>query len=271
MNNDILTDKLLHFAQLGNIEMDRCIEIAQAANDAIVEQSKGKGLPEVAAAMFRCCGSDEDEAAYFRCAVNSLLQERWGAKEKDRAAFTFVMNSSYEGLLKPLRTGHVNTSNRMPEVEKRDVFTSKIRPGVAKFNRLHDAVQFGISEERHQWIIEDAEAAMESYVKGSQIDLSAQKIDLSTLDALALPMLNCCNSTEEMRFFSYAVKSFLCRNGFNEENATLTTNGMGHRAIQIADTRRSMEAKKSSAGCLTVLGIVGILPLGIYGVRFLQG
>lgn len=99
MNKDILTDKLRDFAERGNIEMERCIEIAQAANDAIIVQSKGGDLTQMATAMLRCCGADEDEAAYFRCAVDSLLQEKWRAKPKDSAVLTGMMNMTYQGLV----------------------------------------------------------------------------------------------------------------------------------------------------------------------------
>lgn len=155
MDNDILTYKLRYYADRGNIELERCVEIAQAANDAIVEQSKGKGLPEVAAAMFRCCGRDEDAAAYFRCAVDSLLQERWGANERDSAVFTVAMNSGYEEILTSVRAGHKDTSYRMPDAENSNVIRPNVKPATqAPMNNTEFEVEIPKGKELENGYVE---------------------------------------------------------------------------------------------------------------------
>lgn len=99
MKNDILTEKLRYYAERGNIEMNRCIEIAHAADAAILEHSRSREISSLSLAMVRCCGSDEDEAAYFRCAVDSLLQEKWGADAHNSAVLTGLMDMAYREIL----------------------------------------------------------------------------------------------------------------------------------------------------------------------------
>jgi len=134
MNDDILTEKLLYYSQHGNIDMERCVEIAQAANDALVEHSRGGKIPQLAAAMVRCCLNDEDEAAYFRCAVDSLLQEKWGATPKDSAVLTTSMDMTYQGIWKAL--GDENEELDEPEPSNEDDASEWHHTSVSPFDDL---------------------------------------------------------------------------------------------------------------------------------------
>jgi hypothetical protein len=92
----MLTKKLREYANMGNLYPQKCQHIADCAYAAIIEHSKTYDTMSLAEAMLRCCDVDKDEAAYFRLAVDSILEEKWGAKEQDRAVVVSLMNQVYE-------------------------------------------------------------------------------------------------------------------------------------------------------------------------------
>ena len=92
MDNRIPRAKLQLLMESGNIGRDRCLEIMGAADEAITESNNGGEIAHLGAAMARCCGADEDEKAFYRCAVDVILLEKWGAPEEDRAALIGFMN-----------------------------------------------------------------------------------------------------------------------------------------------------------------------------------
>jgi hypothetical protein len=96
-------EKLQFMVEQGNIRRERCIEIARAAEVAIEEHSKSREMPQLAASMARCCGSDEDEAAFYCCAVDMVLAEKWGTAETDRAVFIGLLKTTYQGIWNALR------------------------------------------------------------------------------------------------------------------------------------------------------------------------
>jgi hypothetical protein len=79
----------------GHIQRDRCSEIIEAADEAITECNNGGEIAQLGGAMARCCGTDEDEAAFYRCAVDVILLDKWGAPEEDRATIIGLMNVTY--------------------------------------------------------------------------------------------------------------------------------------------------------------------------------
>lgn len=96
--------KLQFLIENGNIEENRCAEIIREAELALIDQSNGGEMSEFVAAMVRCCGPDEDESAFFRCALDVLLLEKWGAKERDRAGLIGLLNMGYQNVWSTLRT-----------------------------------------------------------------------------------------------------------------------------------------------------------------------
>lgn len=118
MSDEILTEKLRYYARHGNIDIERCVQIAQAANGALVEHSRDGRIPRLATAMVRCCLNNEDEAAYFRCAVDSLLQEKWGATPKDSAVLTTSMDMTYQGIWKAIGHGNEKLDEEDTSIEE---------------------------------------------------------------------------------------------------------------------------------------------------------
>jgi len=183
MNDDILTEKLRFYAEHGNIDMARCVEIAQTAQDALVDHSLGGEMPKLAAAMVRCCGADEDEAAYFRCAVDSLLQERWGAKPKDSAVFTGLMDMAYQGIWDALRAGQADEDDELdsPDCEQPDA-ASHDTP-ILSFNDLDLSGWTAFDEiklrtEFHDGLREKREAALDSLEFEEFVRISNEMDDL---------------------------------------------------------------------------------------------
>jgi|GEM_PF-3393192 len=90
-------EKLRYLADNGNIGTNRCIEIAKAADAATAEYAAKQDMNQFAAAMNHCCGKDPDEAAFYRAAVDSILQEKWRAKPKDSAVLVTSLDMAYNG------------------------------------------------------------------------------------------------------------------------------------------------------------------------------
>jgi hypothetical protein len=113
-------NKLQYYIEHGNIGRERCIEIAQAAEEAIAAHSKSRDMKELGLAMQHCCAFDPDEAAFFRAAVDFVLQTKWGANPKDKAVLIVCMDQQYAqichalkpGSAAPVSTGKPTSSSR---------------------------------------------------------------------------------------------------------------------------------------------------------------
>jgi hypothetical protein len=252
MIHDPLTKKLRHYAELGNIDMERCVYIVQAAQDALVEHSRGGDITGLAVAMARCCGRDPDEAAFFRCAVDSLLQEKWSAKPKDSAVLTSAMDAEYQNAVRTYQDASDST------VKLREV-----------------GFEYNINGERYRWLVDHAKSATTSFfASGGNLDVYSKDCQV---DIFAKALMNCCGSGDEARFFSKAVNSILVEEyNVDDKSASNISKFMLQRCIQVHSNNEVVknnptsvvEQKPKSSGCLVILSFVGILPLGVYATRF---
>jgi hypothetical protein len=105
------SQRLQYLIEHGNIERDRCIQIGKAAEAAMNAHAKSRDMHELAQAMLRCCGTNPDEAAFFRAATDFVLGEKWQANPKDIAVLITCMNLQYKELCKarmPVETSPTN-------------------------------------------------------------------------------------------------------------------------------------------------------------------
>ena len=98
-------NKLQYYIEHGNIGRERCVQIAKAAEDAIAVHAKSLDMKELGLAMLHCCAFDPDEAAFFRAAVDFVLQEKWGANPKDKAVLIVCMDQQYAQICNALKPG----------------------------------------------------------------------------------------------------------------------------------------------------------------------
>ena len=86
------------------------------------------------------------------------------------------------------------------------------------------------------------------------------------IDKIAMPFTDVCKTPAECRFFCKAVAYLIYEDhGRERQHAEDISNFVAQRAAQLFEAKKSQSGK----GCLVILGVIGILPLGFYAGRLL--
>lgn len=237
--------KLRPDAERLHINVDRRHEIIWSAYNFVCDDTfKVTGLNGdidlIGDSIFSNCGRIRKEAEYFRRVLVLMFQKRCNFDVNIAESIANKGFEKYEQVLKERIPNHASDSEYECLIE--------------------DAEELGIDRPRAESLIGVVrQSLMRFFESRAHDDISKVGKDI---DKIAMPFTDTCTTPAECKFFSEAVAYLAYENhGREHQFAEELSSFTAQRAVQLFQVKKSQ-----NGGCLAVLGVIGILPLGAYAV-----